>query len=286
MPAAPALATIDMSSGTRPFLKWPGGKRWLLRRGVRVPELSPDATYFEPFLGAGSLFFALQPANAVLSDVNPHLIATYRALKANAGKVISELRRQPVDESHYEMMRRARPRAYVDRAVRLIYLNRTAFAGIYRENRTGEFNVPYGGYTDRIVCQASVLEAAGRALQDAELLVGSFEGVEERAKPGDLVYLDPPYISGHQNNGFARYNRHLFTWDAQRELAALAKKLASRGVHILMSNTAHADLVALYRGFQVTAVTRHSQVPTDPKHRRRTKEVLIASYPGAVGRRS
>lgn len=277
-----ALRRVDRKSGTTPFLKWPGGKRWLIRQGINVPHLSASATYFEPFFGAGSLFFALQPHRAVLSDVNEHLMATCAGLRKDVDSVIADLQRLQNDPDTYERLRRSRPRNLTKRAARLIYLNRTCFSGIYRENQSGQFNTPYGWYTDRRICQASILREASVALKSARLETASFQDVIYAACPGDFVYIDPPYILGHQSNGFARYNRHLFSWDAQQALARSALELAENGVHVLVSNAAHESILNLYPGFFVSILTRHNQVSASVAARGRAKEYLLASFPGTT----
>lgn len=278
----PVLSRVDTNTGPRPFLKWPGGKRWLIRRGINLPILSAQSTYYEPFLGAASLFFALQPSNAVLSDINNDLIATYRALRANPTPIISRLHLLGNDRTTFQHVRKSAPRLQLDRAVRLIYLNRTAFAGIYRENAEGQFNVPFGNYSDRTLCQEQILLSAAAALQTATFRVDVFSHVADHARPGDIVYLDPPYILGHQNNGFIRYNRHLFTWEAQQGLAKLANTLARRGVHVIVSNAAHQDVLRLYEGFSITHLNRHNQISRNPKYRGITTEALLSSYKGAI----
>jgi DNA adenine methylase len=276
-----SLQRIDATTGARPFLKWPGGKRWLVRRGINVPVMAPDATYFEPFVGAGSIYFALQPANAVLGDINPHLIATYRALRVQPRAVIRELSTMSKDLDTYEQMRKASPTKQFDRAIRLLYLNRTAFAGLYRVNQKNEFNVPYGHYTDRLLCQPDTLLQASASLQLAQCRRQTFETVSNEARAGDLVYLDPPYTL-NESGGFGRYNEHLFTWRMQIELADLAHELRHRGVHVLASNSSDPSIALLYAGFNIVTVKRHSNLSRDPLRRGVACESLFASYIGVI----
>lgn len=268
---------MNTITGVKPFLRWPGGKRWLIKAGLQVPLLAPKATYWEPFLGAGSLFFALTPGRAVLSDVNEELMSAFRGLRARPGYVVTALKRLTNDRETFDRMKAWRPALQQDRAVRFIYLNRTAFSGLYRENKQGEFNVPYGD-ASRVICQEEVLRAAARTLKSARLSAHSF--ASERVKPqrGDLVYLDPPYIVGHRNNGFVRYNARLFDWSQQLALAALASQLAEEGVHVLLSAADHPAVLELYEGFWVSHFERHDQVSAKVLSRGRTTEVLIASY--------
>lgn len=268
--------------GVVPFLKWPGGKRWLVQAGLSVPQIDDGAAYHEPFVGAGSLFFALRPRHALLSDVNPHLIDAYRGLRSSPRDVIAGLNAFSHDASTYKRVRLSNPRKVVDRAVRFIYLNRTAFAGIYRENRAGSFNVPYGNDPSRRVCQPEILRSAAAALRCASVRDADFIEATRSVEPGDLVYFDPPYITTHQNNGFLRYNRHLFTWEKQVELATEVRRLADLGAHVLVSNTSHEDVLNLYKDFMITNVQRKNQVSRNPAHRGFYQEAVIASFEGAI----
>lgn len=277
----PKLRALDRSSGVGAFLRWPGGKRWLLRAGICVPTLDDQATYWEPFLGAGSLFFALQPRRAVLSDINRELVVTYRGLRTRPGYVINELKRLPNDRMTFDRIKAWEPSRQHDRAVRFIYLNRTAFSGLYRENAAGEFNVPFGG-ADRRVCQEQVLKDAAACLKGATLRTADFEDIKQEVCAGDLVYLDPPYIVGHRNNGFIRYNSKLFDWQQQLTLAALAEALAASGAHVLVSAADHIDVLRLYPSFWCSHLSRKDQVSANPAGRGSTTEVLLASYPGAT----
>jgi DNA adenine methylase len=283
MPALePPLFHVDSTTGVDPFLKWPGGKRWLIRRGLNVPLLDEESTYFEPFLGAGSLFFALQPRRASLSDVNPHLVACYRGLRSTTARVVRKLESLENEPQTFERMRRSSPNNQLDRSIRFLYLNRTAYSGIYRENQLGNFNVPFGHYYDRRICNEMQLRRAAKALKSARLKVGDFRARMSEPKGGDFVYLDPPYISGHQNNGFVRYNRRLFNWDNQVELAEMATELVDRGVHVLISNAAHTEVLKLYKDFFVDIVIRKNQISRDPARRGLMEEAVISSYRGAV----
>lgn len=282
MAAGPQLERVKSASGVRPFLKWPGGKRWLIELGVNVPRLSTDYTYCEPFLGAGALFFALRPQKATLSDINPQLVAAFRGLKHRHASVIAGIKALDNSRATYERVRRSKPSSTIESAIRFIYLNRTAYAGLYRENRRGEFNVPFGNYSDRLICQEQVLANAAAALRTAELSSPSFEHQLDHLEEGDFVYLDPPYITGHRNNGFARYNRHLFTWEQQTSLALAAQHLADRGVHVLASNASHDAIARLYTGFEIVEVKRGNSIASAKRAPGQVTEFVISSYKGAV----
>lgn len=266
----------------QPFLKWPGGKRWLVRRGVAAPRLTANATYWEPFLGGGSLYFTGHFDRAVLSDVNPALMTAYRGVKRYPEAVIAKLSCLANDQETFTRLAQSQPRHVVDQTVRFLYLNRTAFGGVYRVNRRGQFNVPFASYTDRRICQPERIRSAAIALKSAELLTSPAEAVLRRVKSGDFVFLDPPYLTGQVQSGFIRYNERLFTWSSQLELAKAAHDLADRGVHVLITNAAHPAIEALYPGFNIVEVKRRSHVATSALGRRDTTEFVISTYAGAV----
>ena len=195
-----------------PFLKWPGGKRWFVRDHA---ELLPAdfRVYREPFLGGGAVFFHLAPRRAVLSDTNRELIATYRAIKADALSIERRLRRHQSmhDGDHYYRTRNAPctrdPRTEV---ARFLYLNRTCFNGIYRVNLRGVFNVPRGTKT-AVVLPTDDFAEVRRLLRRAKLEACDFEPAIDRAEPDDLVFADPPYTVRHNNNGFVKSNETLLS---------------------------------------------------------------------------
>lgn len=263
----------------RPFLKWTGGKQWLAPIASEILPSEFDGTYHEPFLGGGALFFALSPGAARLSDLNEDLITTYRAVRDQCGEVIARLSRYPHDSGFYDKLRRRKPRKPSTTAARFIYLNKTSFNGIYRVNRKGEFNVPFGRYKNPTICHEDRLLTASDALRTAHVAATDFEIAMDAARPGDLVYLDPPYITGHLNNGFVKYNARLFSWADQERLAAAALRLSDRGAWVLMSNADHPNVWGLYKGFYRYAVVRPSMVGGSVSSRGETREVLLANYP-------
>ncbi len=246
----------------KPFLKWPGGKRWLTRYMASILGCRRYRRYFEPFLGGGAVFFALQPEVATLSDVNADLISTYTQVKRHPHELIRRLRQLPVDQATYSRFREEEPTNRMDRAVRFLYLNRTSFGGIYRLNRKGGFNVPFGGgeRTPAPLWEDGLLLGASRSLTSAEICAGDFEDVLTGASRGDLVYCDPTYTVAHNNNGFVRYNERNFSWADQRRLAALCRRLVKRGATVVVSNAANDEILDLYSCPEVHRVTRSSTV--------------------------
>lgn len=264
-----------------PFIKWPGGKRWVAARIARLVTPHLAGTYIEPFLGGGAVFFHLLPKRSVLVDVNAELIGTYRAVRDDPSGVIRLLRRHPVTEEAYYRIRQSEPKQRFARAARFLYLNRTAFGGIYRLNLSGKFNVPYGGgeRTAESLCSTDTLSLASKALRKARLQIGDFEPAIEAAGAGDVVYCDPTYTVAHDNNGFVRYNERNFSWEDQERLADAAFRAARRGSMVIVTNAHHSSLRRLYRGARFEVLSRTSSVTPQSELRRTVKELLIRIDP-------
>jgi len=263
----------------KPVVKWPGGKQWLAAAAPHLVPANWNGRYYEPFVGGAAFFFALEPARATLSDRNTELMETYRAIRSNPESVIRLLRGYPYDERFYYHIRDARPRSPATIAARLLYLNRTCWNGLYRVNRKGQFNTPFGRFKNPTICNSERLQSSARLLWRARLRDGDFDRVIADTVPGDFVYFDPPYITGHQRNGFLKYNAPLFSWADQRRLARVAKELADSGVHVLISNAAHSTVISLYTGFHCYRVRRNSLISGPAKSRGVTTEILVSSYP-------
>ena len=265
-----------------PFLKWAGGKRWFVQRH---PNLLPKTfnRYIEPFLGGGSVFFYLQPTNALLGDINPDLIAAYRGIKEDWQGVTQDLQyhsRQHSDE-HYYYTRSMRPENLAQRASRIIYLNRTCFNGIYRVNLRGEFNVPRGT-RNAVLFDTDRFEDMVRLLDCADIRVADFEELINEARDGDFVFADPPYTVRHNFNGFIKYNEKLFSWSDQERLAETLYRAKHRGVSILSTNANHSSVRELYQdcGFDLITTSRFSSISASSKHRKQFDELIISFMPG------
>jgi len=257
-----------------PLLKWPGGKRSLLRH---ILPLIPQnyGRYFEPFLGGGALFFALQPTRAYLSDNNPELINCYVQVRDRPNKVIAYLKRLKNTERFYYAVRSKKPKGEVARAGRLIYLTTLAFNGIHRLNTQGQFNVPYGHKGHLVPAEPDKILRTSAVLGNASLKSQDFELAVQYARWGDLVYLDPPYTVAHSNNGFLRYNAHIFSWEDQVRLARLARNLAARGCRVIVSNAFHESVLTLYRSFECIRFERSSIISANRAYRRRVVECVF-----------
>jgi DNA adenine methylase len=268
------------SDSSTPFLKWPGGKRWAAATIGKIVHKYLAGTYIEPFLGGGSVFFHLKPERAILADINDDIINVYRTVRTHPTLLVSKLRSLPVSRRSYYEIRSEVPRTCCGKAARFLYLNRTSFAGMYRLNKCGEFNVPFGGgeRTPAILWKRRLIENANVVLQNAVLLCSDFEPILDRAKPGDVVYCDPTYTVAHDNNGFARYNDSVFAWHDQERLAEATFRAARRGVVVIVSNAHHKSVRELYSGSSmVTArvLRRVSCIARLPEYRTQVQEYLF-----------
>lgn len=223
----------------KPFLKWAGGKRQLAPQLLaHVPEY--NGRYFEPFVGGGAMFYALKPKTAVLNDTNERLIRTYRAVQSDVEAVIYGLKSYTADKEFFLEMRQkpidATP-SDVEVACWLIYLNKTGFNGLYRVNRKGCFNIPYGRYENPVLCDEVTLRASSLMLRRAELSCVDFEAVVKGARKKDLVYFDPPYHPVSESSDFTAYTKEGFGLNDQIRLRDCALALKARGVHVMITNS-------------------------------------------------
>lgn len=267
---------MEGNTDLKPFIKWAGGKRWLLNDPSFVlPAFS--GRYIEPFLGGGAVFFHLAPAEAILSDVNERLISTYRSIRDEWSLVqlsLGEFQERHSKEFYYEERRREHAVSYV-RAAQFLYLNRTCFNGLYRENQKGEFNVPLGTKT-QVVLPDDDFERASKILSRAHLCVGDFEGAVAGATEGDLVFLDPPYTTAHNCNGFIKYNQKIFTWEDQKRLREAVRGAKQRGACVVLTNADHQSVHELYVELGTPkVVSRRSVISGSTLSRRTTTESVF-----------
>ncbi len=277
-------AALALSATPRPFLRWAGSKRALLSH---IMETMPSSirTYHEPFLGSASLFFLLRPRRAFLSDSCPELIQTFDAVRENVDAVLRYLRPLKPDRDLFYSIRSDRSTGPFKRAAEFIYLNKTCWNGLYRVNSRGEFNVPYGlPKTDYIVDEAN-LKACSTALaaSGVQLRCGDFGANLREVEKGDLVFLDPPYVTRHNDNGFIDYNEQLFSWADQVRLARAARDLADRGAHVLVTNAFHGDVLDLYEGFNLVTINRASTLASNATKRSRVSEALLWLHGSEAG---
>ncbi|WP_421655020.1 DNA adenine methylase [Leptothermofonsia sp. ETS-13] len=261
----------------RPFLKWAGGKGQLIQQYIpHFPKYF--STYYEPFLGGGAIFFYLQPVQSFLMDINPELVNVFCCVRDEVEWLI-ELLKQHRDRhcsEYYYSMRSQIGVSNVERAARLIYLNKTCFNGLYRENSKGQFNVPVGRYKNPAICDPELLRAASRALQNARIEVQPFEAVLDYAKNSkDFVYFDPPYHPISATSKFTSYNRYTFSSEDQIRLRDTFAVLANRGVQVMLSNSDCPFIRDLYRGFTIHTIQAARSINSNAKKRGKITELLI-----------
>lgn len=277
-------------AAARPFLKWAGGKRQLLGELVPRVEAARGAgfkRYFEPFLGGGALFFELAAqglldgVDVYLSDVNSPLIETYVAVRDAVEAVIGELEAHKArhSEAHFYAVRAGEPAGPVSRAARIIYLNKTAYNGLYRVNGKGQFNVPYGRYKNPNICDAPNLRAVAQVLRGVTLELRPFEWVADTAERGDFVYFDPPYVPLSRTASFTKYSRGGFGDADQERLAAIYGQLDARGVRVLLSNSMSPRVRALYTGYAIDEVYAGRAVNSQGHGRGKVAEALVRNFP-------
>jgi len=262
------------------FLRWAGSKRSL------IPQLrgfAPDDSftrYVEPFAGSAALFFSLRPANALLSDINEYLIAMYRAIRIDVELVLQCFDRLPCGEAAYYRIRSedVSSASSAERAARFLYLNRYCFNGLFRTNARGDFNVPYGPPTKPLRKFAERVRAGAEALQHATLLALDFESVVERVRPGDLVYLDPPYAVDERRI-FREYLPGSFSTADVPRLAGVLEKIDSVGATFLLSYAMSVEGESLSGPWHYKTVTTRRNVAGFSGNRRSATEVVVSNRP-------
>jgi DNA adenine methylase len=268
-----------------PFIKWVGGKG-RLRHALEalMPKGVDLMRHVEPFTGGGALFFARGPERALLCDINRDLIGTYESVRDDVSSVIRALEKLSKGhgkDRYYEVRERYNARserAKAERAAMFIYLNKTCFNGLYRVNRRGEFNVPMGRYTNPTILDRDVLYAASSALASAEIKCASFESLLEYARPGDFVYLDPPYEPVSRTANFTAYAQDGFSQEDQRRLRDVYRELDRRGSKLMLSNSDVPFIRELYRGFRIDTVQAPRAVSCDASARGPVSEVVVRNY--------
>ena len=282
-PTAPAVQA-------RPFLKWAGGKRRLL---PEITALFPRrfGRYIEPFLGGGAVMFHIlseRPGTECsASDSNPELIGTYEAIRDDVERLIPLLelhaeRYASGDSEYYYKVRAGSPAGRLERAARMLFLNRTCFNGLYRVNNSGRFNVPFGGYRNPRIVNAGVLRAASALLSSAgpSISCRDFEDAAAEASKGDLVYMDPPYQPASPTASFTHYTRGDFGGGDLERLAAACRDLDGRGCHVVLSNSDTPEVRRLFAGgaWKRKRLAVNRMINSDGSKRRGHSELLIRNF--------
>jgi len=273
-PTAPAYAV--------PFLKFAGGKRQLLPEiRKHVPRIFGN--YFEPFVGGGAVFFDLQAAGRLtgkvwLGDVSKELVWTYKAVRDHVDDVIERLHifKGKHSEAHYYRIREIGSNLPIRAlAARMIYLNRTGFNGLYRLNKKGGFNVPFGRYENPTICDEENLRACARALKDVEVVAADFMLILSQVQRGDFVYMDPPYVPVSPTSNFTGYTAGGFNLADQERLVVCAKGLKKLGVKVLLSNADLPLVRNLYKGFEMRSIPARRNINSKGGKRGAVAELLI-----------
>ena len=263
------------------FIRWAGGKNWLV---PYVQELIKDLeynNYHEPFMGGASVFFSIEPPQrSFLSDVNNELVEAFCAVRDNPQRVIGYLKEYKVDSESYYAIRESSPRGKYQRAARFLYLNTYSFNGIYRVNQQGKYNVPYGHRENVSINYDRLLEASER-LKNVEVKCQDFEASKTLIQQGDLVFLDPPYtVSKEANSMFIKYNSKLFSLDDQYRLARLVDYIIDQGAYFILTNAAHEKIMEIFQGKgRLITRERNSLIGVKKAYRGKVQEFIFTNIP-------
>ena len=264
-----------------PFLKWAGGKRQLLSQiDLYIPKSFNK--YIEPFVGGGALFFYLLPKNAILNDINQDLINAYRVIKENVSELITSLKKHKNEEEYFYKIRSVdrnldefKTWSDVEKASRIIYLNRCCYNGLYRVNSKGYFNAPFGKYKNPKFCNEENLKLVHKVLKDVKLMNTSFELCLNYAKKDDFIYFDPPYVPISESANFTSYTKSSFKKEDQIKLFNVFKELDQKGCKLLLSNSYNEFILKLYKNYQINIVYAKRAINSNPDKRGEIKELLI-----------
>jgi DNA adenine methylase len=281
--SAPSVPKLG-SPYARPVLKWAGGKGRLVPR-ILVALPDQIRTYYEPFVGSAAVFFALASQkrfqNAVLGDQNPELINVYRALQSDVKGLIKALSKHRYDRDTYYAVRDLNPENLdpSERAARTIYLNKAGFNGLYRVNRSGQFNVPFGRHTNPTICDEPRLRRAAALLQSVTLQVADFATVCKAAKRKDAVYFDPPYVPLSKTSNFTAYHEKVFDDSEHERLAILFGRLVNKGVGVVLSNSDTPLTRKLYSEWKPQTLMVTRPINSKTTHRGGVAELLVSVRP-------
>lgn len=269
----------------QPFLKWAGGKRQLL---PEIKKYLPKKynTYFEPFVGAGALFFDQQPKNAIINDVNTELINCYEVIKNLSIDLIEDLKKHKNNEKYFYKVRELdrtkefKNLSIVERASRIIYLNKTCYNGLFRVNRQGQFNAPFGRYKNPNIVNSETIKAINRLLNrnSVEILNTDFAKAVSSAKRNDFIYFDPPYDPVSDTASFTGYSSNAFGKSEQERLKDLFEELTRRGCKVMLSNSATDFIYDLYRDYNVIRIQANRNINSVGTNRKKIDEFLILNY--------
>lgn len=305
----------DNSVNAKPFLKWAGGKSQLIPElSSRLPKAIIDEgvinSYIEPFVGGGAFFFYLkskyQINKAYLFDINKELIVCYKVLQSNPKELITHLTTLEMEykdknederrDYYYKIREKYNFQintfdynnygtSWIERAAFMIFLNRTCFNGLFRQNRNGEFNVPYGRYKNPKICDIDNIKKVNLALRNTDIICGDFSKSIKYVDYRSLVYFDPPYRPLNPTSSFTSYSKEEFTDEDQKRLAEFYKELDKKGAYLILSNSDPKNqdpndnfFDDLYKGFVIERVNAKRLINCDPNRRGEIKELIIRNF--------
>lgn len=270
-----------------PFLKWVGGKRQLMPSIVEhLPQNINDYKYIEPFIGGGAVLFNLQPKNAIINDFNEELINVYQVIKNNLDELIEDLKKHKNEADYFYSIRSLdrndefKKLTTVQRASRIIFLNKTCFNGLYRVNNAGEFNSPFGRYKNPNIVNEPTLKAVNKFLNNnnIEINSGDYSEILKQADKKCFVYLDPPYHPISESSNFTGYVQGGWNIYDQIDLKTACDELHKRGVKFLLSNSSADFIKDLYKDYKITIVKANRAINSNGADRGEVDEVLIRNY--------
>lgn len=274
-----ASYVLEKLTLARPLLKWAGGKTQLLREIIpKMPE--KYGRFIEPFFGGGAVFFAVRPEGGIIADSNPELVNLYCSVATDVEGVMAQLRSYENTEEVFYAARAldVTKLSNVEAAARTIFLNRTCFNGLYRVNKSGQFNVPFGRYKNPKIIDEDALKAASALLGNTTIICGDYKTVlKESAQTGDFIFLDPPYLPVSEYADFKRYTKEQFYEEDHVELAAEVNRLHELGCHVILTNSNHPLVHEQYRKFAVEVVQTKRYISCNGKGR--TGEDVIVNVP-------
>ena len=270
-----------------PFLKWVGGKRQLMSSiNEQLPPNIKDYKYIEPFIGGGAVLFNIQPKNAIINDFNEELINVYEVIKNNLEELIKDLKKHKNEADYFYKIRgldrtqQFKKLTTVERASRIIYLNKTCFNGLYRVNNAGEFNSPFGRYKNPNIVNEPTLKAVHKFLNNnsIEINSGDYSEILQRADKRCFVYLDPPYHPISESSNFTGYIRGGWNLYDQIDLKTACDELHKKGVKFLLSNSSTEFIKDLYKEYKIIKVKANRAINSNGADRGEIEEVLIKNY--------
>ncbi len=280
------MIKVNNNINISPFVKWVGGKRDVIKKYLANHFPEDFNNYFEPFVGGGAVLLHLQPNNVVINDINKELIATYKAIKRNPIElmnILNEYHNNHSKDFYYEL-RKQNPNNNVEKAARLIYLNKTCFNGLYRVNSKNEFNVPFNNKTkDKLVLyNKDNILALSKYLKQSKTKIYSkdFKEIFKQAKTGDFIFCDPPYDYEEENkNGFDSYDKNNFGKKGQIELANCLKEADKQGIKWMLTNHNTKLINELYKDFKIIPIKTNRNVNSNGTKRKNTgDEVIVINY--------